>query len=150
VILITAIAAIAAPVVGYGIGAVSRKVSTQKSSGFSGIHRAHFLWLWIPAYFYVASMLELAGKLITYYFTHSLFEWSSSDLGQLLYVLPFVAFAIPMCVGVGLLAGDIDRANPMRPSLRQALAVVVLILGYLIAAGVLIFLHQGASRAGLR
>jgi hypothetical protein len=141
--LITAIAGIAAPLVGYyALGEPAREVSTHKSSGFAGIHRLHFLWLWIPAYSYAASIIELIGKYINWYLTHGFIEWSFSDSPEILYWVPLIAFAIPAGVGIGLLSGGIDRARPMSPVVRQALAVVALAVGWCVAAVILVAIHQ--------
>jgi hypothetical protein len=120
---------VAAPIAGFWIGQPSREISTIKTRGFAGIPRAHFLWLWFPAYWYAAG---LVGPLVKFYL-NGLIEWTSPLLGCLLYLIPLVCFALPLFGGLTLLS---DEISTMRPAFRQALGAFVLIVGWGVAAAI--------------
>jgi hypothetical protein len=120
---------VAAPITGFWMGRTSREISTTKPKGFAGIPRAHFLWLWFPAYWYAAA---LVGPLVKFYL-NGLIEWTSPLLGCLLYLIPLGCFALPLFGGLTLLS---DEISTMRPAFRQALGALVLIVGWGVAAAI--------------
>jgi hypothetical protein len=135
---------ILAPVIGYALGDVSREVSTNKPGGFAGIPRAHFLWLWFPAYWYCAAMI---GPFLKYYM-NGLIDTTPSLEVLALYLIPFACFLGPLVLGLALLSGD---SPPMRPAFRHTLGPLVLVVGWGIAAaiqyGIILFVNwlSGAS-----
>jgi hypothetical protein len=152
--VIFSIAAIAAPIVGYVFGETGKEISTGYGGGFAGIPRLHFLWLWVPAHFYGVAII---GPIMTYLLAYFLgYDGSrimvldssvlTGILYFVLYVIPVVAFFIPLFMGLGLMSGSIGNANygtkPMHSALRQTLGTVVLIVGWWIAAAI----HYGVIR----
>jgi hypothetical protein len=78
--LVVVIAAIAAPIVGYNIGPVTREISTEQPTGFAGIPRAHFLWLWVPVHFYAVAII---GPTMTYFGSQLMgLRWRDTPRGQ--------------------------------------------------------------------
>ena len=159
--VIGGIAAITAPLVGYNLGAATRKIGVIQSRGFSGIPSLHFIWLWIPAYYYADRVIgPFLTYLLAYFLGYNDFIVIDSSLrtGIVFFagcVLPVVTYAIPLFVGLGLLSGRLwnspYRPKPLRPARRQALGALVLIVGlgvavcvdeYLITPSVNWFVHQ--------
>jgi hypothetical protein len=118
--------AFAAPVIGYLIGDANREFATEKPTGLAGIPRAHFLWLWIPAYWYSAAMIPSVLKI----YTNGILEWMPPWTIMALYVIPLTCFALPLVGSLTLLAG---KYVTERPVLRQTLGTIVLIAGWYIA-----------------
>jgi hypothetical protein len=126
--VIGALAIIAAPVVGYVVGEASREFSISKAGGFAGIPRAHFLWLWFPAYWYSIAMIGPFLK----YCMNSLFNGEQSLLMSIFYLIPLACFFVPLGLGLALLSGE----TTMRPALRHTLGPLVLVIGWGIAAAI--------------
>jgi hypothetical protein len=123
---IGACAGVAAPIVGYSVGVTAAEVATRKSTGFSGIPRAHFLWFWFPAYWYAAAIVPSIFKI----YSNGIVQWQPPWTIFGLYVIPLMCFVVPLVGGLSLLSGEIF---PGRPILRQALGVVVLVVGWNLA-----------------
>jgi hypothetical protein len=138
--VIAAITVIAAPIVGYNLGQVTQEISTEQPTGFAGIPRAHFLWLWVPVHFYAVAII---GPTMTYFGSQLVGADDNALTGSLYvarYVVPVIAFAVPLFIGFGLMSGQIGNSGygstPMRPVLRQSLGSIVVIVGWWIAAGI--------------
>jgi hypothetical protein len=140
--IIAAFAGVAAPIIGYQLGASTKKISIGQSNGFAGIPRLHFLWLWIPAFYYSK---EITGPFLKYVLAYylgyngsALMAVDSSVITGIIYLvlcmLPVVAYAIPLFLGLALLSGPIGYSStPIRPAARQTLGTIVLIVGFWIA-----------------
>ena len=147
-LLISGAAGVAAPIIGYWMGETTRAISTEKPTGFAGVPRAHFIWLWMPAYFYAIAMIGPVLKYILAYFLgydgNTIIALDTSVSTGIIYfvlcVVPLMVSASPLFIGLGLLSGNIGNpahgSKRMHPALRQALGITVLIIGWFIAAGV--------------
>ena len=140
--VIAAIAGISAPIIGFTLGEGIKGISTEVPSGFAGIPRAHFLWLWFPAYWYAAAMI---GPFLNFYFSQLLLDDFFSRFKLLylsiIYLVPFLAFAFPLYVGLLLISGHIplptrNHSSRMRPFVPQALGTITLIAGWVAAAAI--------------
>lgn len=120
----------AAPIMGYRLGDFAKETSTAKPAGFAGIPRLHFIWLWFPAYWYAVAMIAP----VIHYLTSGLFGSPASGIiGGLVNFVPIFAFAAPLAIGMTLLSDDDSR---MHPAIRQTLGILVLIVGWIIAAAI--------------
>jgi hypothetical protein len=122
------IVVVAAPIIGYQLGDMSREISTDNPRGFSGIPRVHFLWLWFPAYWYAAAMI---GPFLKVYM-NGLFDWTPSLLLFALYLIPLGCFVAPLVVGLTFLSGK----SAMRPAFGQEVGTLVLVVGWWVAAAI--------------
>jgi len=137
--LIGGCAGVAAPIVGYAIGDKVSEVSIGKPTGFAGIPRAHFLWLWVPTYWYSAAMIP---SLLNIYL-NGIVQWRPPWTIMGLYVIPLTCFGYPLLGGLSLLSGE---AGTGRPILRQILGVIVLVAGWGLAAAIHYGIISLASR----
>jgi hypothetical protein len=124
--LVSGSLAVAAPVIGYLIGDATREFVTEKPTGLAGIPRAHFLWLWIPAYWYSAAMIPSVLKI----YTNGLLEWVSPFKIMFLFLVPLACFSWALIGGLSLLSTEIGIK---RPILKQTLGVLVLVIGWYVA-----------------
>jgi hypothetical protein len=129
---IGACAGVAAPIVGYSIGDKAAEIAVAKPKGFAGIPRAHFLWLWIAAYWYFAAIIPSILNI----YSNGLLRWQPPWTIMALYVIPLTCFAFPLFWGLSFLSGEVGTA---RPVLRQILGVIVLIAGW----GLAFSIHYG-------
>ena len=125
-------AGLAAPIVGYAIGDQATEVATSKPTGFAGIPRGHFLWLWFPAYWYAAAIIPSIFNI----YSNGLLQWQPPWTIFGLYLIPLMCFAVPLVSGLSLLSGETLTG---RPILRQTLGVMVLIVGWNLAFAI----HHG-------
>ena len=130
--LIGGCAGIATPIVGYAIGGKAAEVVTRKPTGFAGIPRAHFLWLWFPAYWYAAAIVPSILNI----YSNGVLRWQPPWTIMALYLIPLTCFALPLLGGLSLLSGEVGTA---RPILRQTLGVIVLVAGW----GLAFSIHYG-------
>jgi hypothetical protein len=107
--LIGACAGVAAPIIGYAIGDKVAEVATRKPTGFAGIPRAHFLWLWFPAYWYSAAMIPSILNI----YMNGVVRWISPFRIAALYLLPLACFGFPLASGLFLLSGEVGTARPI-------------------------------------
>jgi hypothetical protein len=118
---------VASPLIGVFLSDPAKQLNTQKHIGFFGISRFHLFWLFIPAYWYAASLI---GP-IAYIWTH--IQPGSSIQFVILLLLtgvPISALIAPGFYGVALLAGY--KGATFSPLVRNFLGVIVLVIGLLI------------------
>jgi hypothetical protein len=130
--VIGACAGVAAPIVGYSIGDKASEIAAGKPSGFAGIPRVHFLWLWFPAYWYAAAIIPSILNI----YSNGLLRWEPPWTIFALYVVPLTCFMLPLLGGLSLISGELGTA---RPILRQTFGVFVLIVGWYLAFAI----HHG-------
>jgi hypothetical protein len=101
--------------------------ANRESSGFLGINRLHYIWLWLVFHFYARGLIALVAKIYM----------SGSDGSTIQYILTLMALAVPvgalgvpLYFGLGLLSGLI--APSLHYIARNLLGVVVLIGGLLL------------------
>ncbi len=110
---------IAAPIVAVFASAPAQILNEQKPTGFSGINRLHFLWLFIAVHWYT---IGLISPLALYLREDTIFR-----IGV---VVPALTLLVPGCWGLALLSGY--RGNKLHSAVRNLLGVIVLVLGFLI------------------
>jgi hypothetical protein len=143
--IISAAAAIAAPIIGFHLGRAIRDISIVEPSGFSGIPRAHFLWLWLPVFYYGKSIIGPLVKYLLAYFLGSdgreIAVLDTSVMTGIMYfvvcVVPVVVYAIPLFIGLGLLSGRIGNTSTSAKRtvsrIQGILGAVVLVVGWFMA-----------------
>jgi hypothetical protein len=99
---------------------------------FAVIPRAHFLWLWFPAYWYAAAIVPSILNI----YSNGVLRWQLPWTIMALYLIPLTCFALPLLGGLSLLSGEVGTA---RPILRQTLGVIVLVAGW----GLAFSIHYG-------
>jgi hypothetical protein len=79
----------------------------------------------------------MVGPFLNFYF-HDEIGIITALVYFIVYAVPLLAFAVPLCIGLGLVAGQIEtpRAKLWRPWLRHIAGIVVLVVGWWIAAGI--------------
>jgi hypothetical protein len=120
----------AAPFIGRYVSNEARGLALSSPKGFAGINRAHFLWLWIPTYWY---SLALIPPIARTWMAEGDINPISSGFRTIIYLIPIIIFGVPLMYGLGLLAG---RVKPnWNFLLRQFSGVIIIILGFAIGAG---------------
>ena len=122
-LVISGIVFISAPIAGAFCGEFGAQVSTENETGFAGIPRYHFLWLWIPLYWYG---LALIAPISNFVFGPD----SYSFLIHAIRAIPIVIYGAPLIFGIGIMSGEILEVRS--GLLRQILGPVVLVGGLLV------------------
>lgn len=134
--VITALILVAAPVLGGFLGVVGEEVSNSKESGFAGIPRLHFLWLWLPTYWYglalIAPLASLFGGSPYSVFTH------------VMRLIPVLLYGAPLLFGLAIMSGEFLQRVP--GFFRQIIGSVVLAGGLVVIGTVQYFLISIFSR----
>jgi hypothetical protein len=120
----------AAPLIGIYVTEAARDQNEQEPRGFAGMNRWHFLWLWIPTFWYAVGLITPLSRF------YSLPEPSivTSVLTFIVNFIPAAAVAIPGYYGMALLAGH--HGDTMHPAGRNLVGVLVLIFGFMVGAAI--------------
>jgi len=119
----------AAPLIGKYVSNEARELTLSSSKGFAGINRAHFLWLWLPTYWY---SLALIPPIARTWLAEGDINPIMSGFRTIISMIPIIIFGAPLIYGLGLLAG---RVKPnWNFLLRQFSGVVVILLGFVVGA----------------
>jgi hypothetical protein len=61
---VTMVVPLVSPVIGFFVGELAKEVSTSKPSGLAGVQRLHFIWLWLPIWFYSLLLISPVLKFL--------------------------------------------------------------------------------------
>jgi hypothetical protein len=117
---------IAAPIIGSYVCEAAEQMHHDTPSGFGGINRFHFLWLWFAAYCYALGLITPVAR----YYAHQDENTLASIILLLINGIPAAAIAIPGYYGIALLAGH--HGYTMHAAGRNLIGVLVLIFGFLV------------------
>jgi hypothetical protein len=113
------------PIVGSYVAEAAEDIHRQVPAGFGGVARGHFIWLWLPAFWYALGLITPMARIYTL----------GPDAGAIATFLvllvngiPAAAVAIPGYFGLALLAGHLG--TPMHTGLRNLCGTVALIIGF--------------------
>ena len=117
---------IAPPVIGGYVAEAAHDMHRQTPLGFGGINRLHFVWLWLPAFWYAPGLITPMARL------YALGPEPSGPIATflifLIHSIPAIAVAVPLYFGLSLLAGHLG--NRLHAAARNLLGIVVLVLGF--------------------
>jgi hypothetical protein len=155
--LISAAAAITAPIIGFHIGKPTQEIGVARESGFAGISRLHFLWLWVIVFYYAKSIIgPLLKYVLAYYLGYDgkhIAALDTSVITGIIYfvfcVVPTVSYCIPLFIGLGLMSGVIGHTSSSERQIGRRIWVmfgaIVLIFGWFIAATIQYIILVGLS-----
>jgi hypothetical protein len=114
------------PVIGVYVAEAAHDMHRQTPHGFGGINRLHFVWLWLPAFWYALGLITPMARL------YALGPESSGPIATaIIFIINFIpaaAMAVPLYLGLALLAGQLGTA--LHAVGRNLLGVIVLALGF--------------------
>jgi hypothetical protein len=116
----------AAPIIASFVAETSEDMHRSHPSGFGGINRAHFIWLWFAAYWYALGLITPVAR---YYAFQDASAFSTAVL-LVINAIPAIAVAVPGYYGITFLAGH--HGETMHPAGRNLVGVLVLIFGFLV------------------
>jgi hypothetical protein len=131
--LIEVLVVLGAPFIGAAMSTVALEVNGRHTTGLAGINRLHFLWLWAAASIYVFRMVTPLSNFYSSQFTDYM-EGNriSAIIHTIIYGLPVAAYAIPLILGLSVLAGKGGwRRNIFGP--------VIIVFGWLVATSIHFF-----------
>lgn len=119
---------IGCPISGVQAADAAREINSDTPTGFAGINRFHFLWLWFIAFLYALGLITpLTGHFVSMSINSSLF----AIVGDIMVDgIPAAALLIPGYFGLALLCGR--KGTSLRPLLRNLFAIIVLVVGLLV------------------
>ena len=116
----------AAPFTGSFVAEAAEQMHRDAPSGFGGINRFHFLWLWFAAYCYAVGLITPIARFYAYQDTNAI----SSMILLLINFIPAIAIGVPAYYGITFLAGH--HGETMHPAGRNLVGILVLIFGFLV------------------
>jgi len=125
--LIEAVMIFAAPFIAISIVEVAASVHDETPAGFGGINRLHFLWLWVPAYWYALGLITPISRV---YGNDG--GVISAVMIAIVNLVPLFAVAIPGYYGLALLSGHSGAKHHF--VVRNLAGVFVLIFGFVVGA----------------
>ena len=128
---IDALMIFAAPAVGAYVSEAAADMHRDVPIGFGGINRLHFLWLWLPAFFYAIGLITPMARIYIVAQDQSVI---AIFLVALVNLLPVAAVAVPGFYGLTLLAGH--HGHTMHPAGRNMVGALVLVFGFVVGIGV--------------
>lgn len=126
-------AIVGAPVWSRSISDIVRESNGGNRTGFDGINRLHFLWLWIPLLMYAMNIISP----MTHYYT-TLFQNGfgfRTIFAAWFVALPLACALIPMSTGLRLLSNRSSMKLP--PVIRNLLGFVVIVGGVAVGTAIL-------------
>ncbi len=132
-IIITFIILLIAPVIGSFSGQIGQEVSTEDETGFAGIPRVHFLWLWLPAYWYSTALIGPIYNI----FTSGIDFWFISHIIRM---IPIIAYAAPLYFGLSILSGN--NMSEYNKVIRQTLGSLIILLGFWIVTFIHFYIYN--------
>jgi hypothetical protein len=119
---------IGAPYAGYFLGEAMFETVAEKPSGFVGINRLHFVWLWLLVMAYASGVI---APLITI-LVGSIMSSGNGDLVRNIVLgVPVLAFAVPVMSGLAVLSHQTSWPRPV----NNIVGPLILIIGWLLATG---------------
>jgi hypothetical protein len=122
---IEALMVFAAPIVGGYVAEAAEDLHQEAPAGFGGVARGHFIWLWVPTFWYARGLITPMARIYAL----------GPDAGPIAAILtllvngiPAAAIAIPGYFGLALLGGQLG--SHLSAAVRNILGTVVLILGF--------------------
>jgi len=111
----------------------TRDMNIGNRSGFDGINRFHFLWLWIPLLTYALNMITP----MTRFYAVSLQDFFGvrTMFAALFLALPMACAAIPITIGLSLLSNR--GGTGMHPVARNLLGFIVIVGGFALGTAIL-------------
>jgi hypothetical protein len=103
----------------------------RNEPGLAGINRWHFLWLWIPTYFYAMGMI---GPLTRFYEVQAGGSILALAMVILVHAVPTLIVAVPLYYGLLILRGD--HGSTMPSAARNFVGALVLIGGLVVGGAV--------------
>lgn len=122
----------APPAIGAYVAEAAEDMHRQSPTGFGGINRLHFLWLWFAAFWYALALITPLARI------YSLGPDSGIIALFLVIIvngLPAAAVAIPAYYGMTLLSGE--HGSTMHPAGRNLVGVLVVVFGFIVGAVIL-------------
>jgi hypothetical protein len=119
------------PIVGLSVAETAEKLNQDEPNGFGGINRWHFVWLWLPAFWYARGLIAPFVQFYTAQFEVSIIK---TVLAVLVHAIPAAAIAVPGYYGMTLLAGH--HGNTMHPAGRNLVGALVLVFGFFVGTAV--------------
>jgi hypothetical protein len=128
--VINGILVFAAPVIAFTTAEHIEDMHSQEP-GLAGINRWHFLWLWIPAYFYALAMIAPLARFYSVQMEGGIFALA---LVILVHAVPTFVVGVPLYYGLLILRGD--HGDTMPPAARNFVGALVLIGGLIVGLAV--------------
>lgn len=125
--LIEAIMIFAAPVIATLVVGLVIDIRKAVRPGFGGVSRLHFLWLWIPTYWYALGLITPIAKIQE----HSAGILMYFIIG-IVHFVPVLAIAVPGYFGLALLSGS--TGTRLNRFVRGLAGFLVLIFGFVVGA----------------
>ena len=115
------------------ISEITRDMNIGSPSGFDGINRLHFMWLWFPLLAYALNLISP----MTHFYTINFFGGFGfkTMFAALFLALPLACALIPINVGLGLLSNR--SGTKLTPVARNLLGFVVMIGGLAVGSAIL-------------
>jgi hypothetical protein len=80
------------PIVGVSVAGTAQELNQEQPDGFGGINRWHFVWLWLPAFWYARGLIMPFWHFYTAQLDFSIIK---TVLAALVHGLPAAAIAVP-------------------------------------------------------
>ena len=138
--LIDGLMVIGAPIIGSFVAESAEELHGQSHNGVGGIHRLHFVWLWLVVYFYALGLITPVARI---YGTPEA-SFITTFVTLVVNAIPALAFAVPGYYGLALLAGE--HGGTMHVAGRNLVAVMVLVFGAGIGAGIQLAWYLGFEK----
>jgi hypothetical protein len=126
---IDVLAIIAAPLIGGYVSEAAEDLHRDESSGVGGINGFHFIWLWLPAYYYALGLITPVSRL--YLVDQNLI---AMVFALIINAIPAAAIAVPGYYGLTFLSGL--HGNTMHPAGRNLVGSLVLIFGFVVGIAI--------------
>ena len=127
---------IAAPCIGFYGADAARDANAARMTGFGGINRLHFLWLWVAAFWYALGLISPIFHFYELQFGYVVGHNPFAELTIIMTlaivdVVPVSVLLVPGFYGLGVLAGQ--RGSSLHPMARNLLGIIVLVAGFVAA-----------------
>jgi len=114
----------------------------SKRTGFSGINRLHFLWLWVPTDAYAGRMIAPVIHLWLFGFIEREGGNRISDFMQTVIIgLPILVYWIPIVWGLEALA-HANEASGWRRAVLNIVDSTIIIIGFFVASVIQFYLEK--------
>ena len=118
---------LAAPLIGVGVSQFAVEIHDDTPTGFGGINRWHFAWLWLAAGLYA---MALIAPLVQFWATAQRNEnWIADGLRTIVEGVPIFALSLPAYFGL-LLSGNSGSA--MSPLMRNVAGMATIVIGFVL------------------
>jgi hypothetical protein len=114
---------------GWFIGEAAAESFDEKSLGFAGINRWHFLWLWLPVAAYADGVISPLIHLWVDSFTSG---GDGDFIRTIVLGVPVLAYGLPIFMGLSVLSGR----DHHRRVICNTVGPAILIVGWFLATGI--------------